>query len=287
MKEGATVLEALMKIKEEQDGSLSFRYSCRGAICGACAMIINGRERLACKTQVSLEMEKWGGIKVEPLSNLEIVKDLMVEMEPFWEKIRRLEPWLVPGEGVERGVSEEEMAAFKKSEDCIACACCYSGCDVFKTEKKDYLGPAAFAKAYRFMADPRDAKGKERVPMLSSNGLWWCTRSYVCYEVCPKSIRLTDLIMDLRRMSVENHVKDKGTKHANAFAGSVSKTGKLNPTLLFLKTKGLGVLGDIPFAMSLYLKGKAVTPFKPKIPRIEEVEKLFENVKEKKGRKGK
>lgn len=286
MKEGATVLDTLMKIKEEQDGSLSFRYSCRGAICGSCGMIINGRERLACKTQVTQEMEKWGKISVEPLSNLQIEKDLIVEMEPFWEGIRRIEPWLVPSEKVGKGVSEEEMAAFKKSEDCIACACCYSGCDVFKTEKKDYLGPAAYAKAYRFIADPRDDRGRGRVPMLSSQGLWWCTRSYVCYEVCPKNIRLTDLIMDLRRMSVEDDVKHKGTRHARAFAESVRKSGKLNPTILFLKTKGLGALKDIPFAANLYRKGKTVTPFKPPIPRMEEVKKLFYGAEKKKGRKG-
>lgn len=276
MRESSSVLDALFKIKGEHDGSLSFRYSCRGAICGSCGMVINGKERLACKTQVAHEMAKWGRITVEPLSNLPVVKDLIVDMEHFWERFAVLEPWLIPIEGVGKGVSEEEMLAFKKAEDCIACACCYSGCDVFKAEKEDYLGPAAYAKAYRFVADPRDALRRKRVAMLSPKGLWWCTRSYVCYEVCPKSIRLTDLIVDLRRMSVEEGVKHDGATHANAFAESVRKSGKLNATVLFLKTKGLGALAEMPFGLKLLMKGKAPMPIRAAIPRIEEVRKLFE-----------
>ncbi len=276
MREGATVLDALLQIKGENDGSLTFRYSCRGAICGSCGMTINGKERLACKTQVSSEMAKWGKIMVEPLSNLPVEKDLIVDMKQFWERFMVLQPWLVPGEGVGKGVSEEEMLAFKKAEDCIACACCYSGCDVFKAEKENYLGPAAYAKAYRFVADPRDALRRKRVEMLSPQGLWWCTRSYVCYEVCPKNIRLTDLIVDLRRMSAEEGVKHSGTRHANAFAESVRKSGKLNATVLFLKTKGLGSLAEMPFALKLFAKGKVVPPIRRAIPRIEEVKKIFE-----------
>jgi succinate dehydrogenase / fumarate reductase iron-sulfur subunit len=281
---GSTVLDALTKIKEEQDGSLSFRYSCRGAICGSCGMLINGKEGLACKTQVSHEMKKWGRISLEPLTNLPVVKDLIVEMEPFWDRFRVIQPWLVPGEEVGKGVSDEDMAAFKRSEDCIACACCYSGCDVFKTEKSNYLGPAAYAKAYRFIVDPRDALGRGRVGMLSPRGLWWCTRSYICYEVCPKSIRLTDIIMDLRRISIEEDVSHDGTRHANAFARSILKSGKLNPTVLFLRTRGLGALRDLPFALNLFFRGKTVSPVRAAIPRIAEIKKLFKVAKEGKER---
>jgi succinate dehydrogenase / fumarate reductase iron-sulfur subunit len=184
---GMTVLEALLRIQAEQDGSLAFRYACRGAVCGSCAMMINGREELACRTQVQAllteervvyrgpEREGVEGaaedgrtITVEPLRNARVVRDLVVDMEPFFEKFASVEPWLQPEEPDpehERLVEPERWAEAEPYTNCILCACCYSVCPV---EERDaaYLGPAALAQYYRFLADVRDGASEKRLALV-------------------------------------------------------------------------------------------------------------------------
>ncbi len=218
--EGMTVLEALLRIQAEQDGSLSFRYACRGAVCGSCAMLINGREELACRTQVhallgsprqvyeGAERERIEThpdepdvIVVEPLRNLEVVKDLVVEMDPFFEKLEAVEPWLQaadPDPEGERLVEPDAWAEAEPYTNCILCACCHSVCPV-EAEDPEYLGPAALAQHYRFLADIRDGAGEVRLDLVDGeHGVEACDFAWNCVEICPKGVPPTKGIAKTR-----------------------------------------------------------------------------------------
>lgn len=206
--EKKSVLEALMDIRNEQDCTLSFRYSCREAICGSCAMVINGKFDLACR--IELEPLESSRIVIEPLPNLEIQKDLMVDMEPFFEAVRKIEPYIQPEGGLSKKgyrIEEKEMEKIFQYINCIMCGCCYSACPVASRDER-YLGPAALAKLYRFVKDPRDKR-----PFLNwsrvntEGGVWGCDTIFKCNEVCPKNVRPADAIEALRRKLVVEKVK--------------------------------------------------------------------------------
>ena len=187
--EGMTVLEALLRIQAEQDGSLAFRYACRGAVCGSCAMLINGHIDLACRSQVrGLDAET---VTVEPLPNLPVLKDLVVDMEPFFEKNYAVRPWLrpsEPGPEQERLVDPVQWAEAEPYTNCILCASCYGICPAAERDP-EYLGPAALAKHYRFLADVRDVADDERIALVDSEqGVWGCDMVWSCVEVCPKGV---------------------------------------------------------------------------------------------------
>ena len=161
----ATILDSLLIIRERVDGSLAFRSSCRSAICGSCAMRINGASRLACKTKVVDMAPRGQEITLEPLANLPVIKDLIADMGPFYEKMRAVSPWLVVDE--EKPLPEREYLVdaarslrLSQFAACIQCAACYSACPIVALDD-DYLGPAALAKAFRYCHDPRD-DGKAR-----------------------------------------------------------------------------------------------------------------------------
>ncbi|CAK0773957.1 Succinate dehydrogenase iron-sulfur subunit [Gammaproteobacteria bacterium] len=200
-KRGMTVLDALLKIQEEQDATLVFRYSCRGAVCGSCGMVINGQPNLACRVQLCHLPTR--EIVLEPLPNLPIIKDLIVDMEPFWAAYRSIEPWLQVDEGKKKDeyfVDKTTMAKFEQYANCVLCACCHGSCPVVARDDK-YLGPAALLKLYRFLQDPRDHRDArvalERVN--NSQGVWGCDTVFRCVDSCPKEIRPTDGITGLRR----------------------------------------------------------------------------------------
>jgi succinate dehydrogenase / fumarate reductase iron-sulfur subunit len=218
--EGLTVLEALLRIQAEQDGTLAFRYACRGAVCGSCAMMINGREALACRTQVhgladqprtlyegpgreekKKRLEDESVITVEPLRNLEVIKDLVVDMDPFFEKLEAVEPWLQPREPhpeAERVVKPEAWTEAEPYTNCILCACCHSVCPV-EEEDPAYLGPAALAQHYRFLADVRDGADEERLALVGGeHGVAACDFVWNCVEICPKGVPPTKGIAKTR-----------------------------------------------------------------------------------------
>lgn len=187
--EGMTVLEALLRIQAEQDGTLAFRYACRGAVCGSCAMVINSHMDLACRSQVrGLGAET---IIVDPLPNLPVLKDLVVDMEPFFEKDVAVQPWLQPAgpdPEHERLVDPVQWAEAEPYTNCILCACCHGVCPAAERDPQ-YLGPAALAKHYRFLADVRDAADDARVALVDSEqGVWGCDMVWNCVEVCPKGV---------------------------------------------------------------------------------------------------
>ncbi len=194
-----SVLEALRDIRDQQDPSLSFRYSCREAVCGSCAMVINGRFSLACRTMVA---SLPGDVcTIEPLPNLEIQKDLIVDFEPFWKAYREVQPYLQPaGEAPPQGhrVQEGEMETVFQYASCILCAACYSACPVVSRDGR-YLGPAALAKLYRFVSDRRDKRPDASLARVdSATGVWGCENVYRCNEVCPKDVRPADGIRGVR-----------------------------------------------------------------------------------------
>lgn len=201
--EGMTVLDALIEARDSQDPSLTFRHSCRQGVCGSDALFVNGTQRLGCKTQVSELSEP---IRIEPLPHHPVVKDLVVDMDDFYERMRAVEPYFdpddqPPGELTERTQSRENREAIKLSTRCIWCGACTSSCTIASDEAV-YLGPAAINKGYRFYADEREGEDRaaERLELLKAHdGVWRCQTQFSCTTVCPKDIPLTEHIQTLKR----------------------------------------------------------------------------------------
>ena len=205
--DNTSVLEALLKIRDEQDPSLAFRYACRGAVCGSCAMSINGNLDLACR--VLLDRLGTDRVVVEPLPNLEVIRDLVVDMDPFWEKYERVQPWLqgeLAAEGDVR-VSERQRQRIDQYVNCILCGLCYASCPVLRSNPQ-FTGPAALAKLNRFLADARDGRDDTTLRQEDSHeGAWGCHTITRCIQACPKQVRPTDGIEAVRRKLVVHRLK--------------------------------------------------------------------------------
>lgn len=193
------VLDLLHQVKWEFDGTLALRRSCAHGICGSDAMLINGVNRLACKVLVKDLGEV---ISVEPIRGLPVLKDLIVDMEPFFDAYKAVLPYLINNDPIppgERRQSPEERAVFDETTKCILCAACTTSCPVFWTNGR-YLGPAAIVNAHRFIFDSRDQGAAERLEILNqSNGLWRCRTAYNCTEACPRDIPVTRAIEEVKR----------------------------------------------------------------------------------------
>lgn len=208
---GMTVLDALIFARDEFDSSLTFRHSCRQAICGSDAFFINGSQRLGCKTQISDLQQP---IRVEPLPHQEVVKDLVVDMDHFYDQMHAVEPYfqqedLPDGELEEQRQPRENREKVKMSTRCIWCGACMSSCNIAAGDNQ-YLGPAAINKAYKFAMDEReDEEIKEhRLRILEQeHGVWRCQTQFSCTEVCPKDIPLTEHIQELKREAVKKNLK--------------------------------------------------------------------------------
>jgi succinate dehydrogenase / fumarate reductase iron-sulfur subunit len=194
------ILDLLEKIKAYHDSSLSFRRSCAHGVCGSDAMRINGHNALACKTLVGdLGTNK---ITVEPLLGLKVIKDFIVDMEPFFESYRSVMPYMVsterPADGKEHLQSIEERERFDDTTKCILCAACTTSCPSFWANDK-YVGPAAIVNAHRFIFDSRDEAGQERLNILNEqNGVWRCRTAFNCTEACPRDIHVTKAIAEVK-----------------------------------------------------------------------------------------
>lgn len=199
---GMTVLAGLIKIQTEQDGSLAFRSACRAGVCGSCAMHINGRYRLACETQIT---ELGNTVRLRPLAHLEVIKDLMVDMAPFWAKYRKIKPYLIPGDTPSEGEhrqSPDDRAKLDTVIDCILCAACQAGCTMTALDD-EYLGPAILTKVDRFVRDSRDSATEERLELASGeHGIWRCHTIFNCQLVCPMDIDPAGSIAHLKRLAM-------------------------------------------------------------------------------------
>jgi succinate dehydrogenase / fumarate reductase iron-sulfur subunit len=194
------LLEALLRIQDEQDGSLAFRYSCRGAVCGSCAMGVNGKVVLACRTPVEGLLGR--PVLIEPLPHFPVIRDLIVDMSSFFARYREIEPFLhskeVPGPR-ETLMDEGRRKEIDPYINCILCGICFGSCPAFKLDLS-FLGPAMLAKAFRFFLDPRDGRGDKILESVNSSkvGVWACKTVFNCVTVCPKDVPPTRAIVQMR-----------------------------------------------------------------------------------------
>jgi succinate dehydrogenase / fumarate reductase iron-sulfur subunit len=201
---GDRLLNVLHYIKWYIDGSLVFRRSCAHGVCGSDAMRINGRNRLACKILVKdlLGSSKKAEVTIEPIKGLPLLKDLIVDMEPFFKAYREVKPFLINSSvppTKERVQSQTDRARFDDTTKCILCAACTTSCPVYWAEDA-YVGPAAIVNAHRFIFDSRDEGADERLEILSdAEGVWRCRTTFNCTDVCPRGIQVTKAIQEVKR----------------------------------------------------------------------------------------
>lgn len=194
------VLDLLLAIQREQDPSIGFRFSCRVAMCGTCTLRVNGRAALACKTRVE---QDWEEVCLDPLGGLPVVRDLIVDMKPFFDEWARAKPYFVPIASMDKPAVIRSDAAERRlinpHQDCITCGACYSSCGLADF-RRDFLGPAALNRAMVLIADSRDAAGRERLDLVTgSDGVDRCHYIYGCTAVCPKDLDPAGAIRQLRR----------------------------------------------------------------------------------------
>jgi succinate dehydrogenase / fumarate reductase iron-sulfur subunit len=243
-----SVLEGILQAKARFDGSIGIRCSCRAAICGSCGVRINGQPGLACHTHLdhARKHARDGVIEVEPMGNMPVIKDLIVDMDAVhWKKIQRVTPWLINKEPIperEYTVPAEAMVDVTQSMACIQCGACVSDCLSMEVDPL-FIGPAALAKAYRFVGDPRDAEQFERLKDLAEDphGLYDCTHCFKCIDACPKGVAPMSQIMRLRRRAGSDHgIKDRnnGYNHEHAFVNNIRKNGLLHENDLLADSFG-------------------------------------------------
>src|ERR1022692_1609810 len=244
-----SVLDAILKVRDEEDGSIGIRCSCQQAICGSCGVRMNGKPGLACNTHLDEAAARGHGtewnpdeggegevIEVEPMGNMPVIRDLIVDMDAVhWKKIQRVTPWLINREPVperEYIVPHENMFDVTQTMACIQCGACVSDCLSMEIDPL-FVGPAALAKAYRFVGDPRDAEHFERLKDLSEDehGIYDCTHCFNCIDACPKDVAPMSQIMRLRRKSGSDEEivdRNNGHRHEHAFVKNVRKNGLLH-----------------------------------------------------------
>jgi succinate dehydrogenase / fumarate reductase, iron-sulfur subunit len=301
-----SVLEGILEARDRFDGSIGIRCSCRQAICGSCGVRINGRPALACHTHLeeAQRSAKDGVIEVEPMGNMPVIKDLIVDMDAVhWKKIKRVTPWLLPKQPVperEYLVDKEAMVDVTQTMACIQCGACVSDCLSMEVDP-GFIGPAALAKAYRFVGDPRDEQHFERLNDLAQDphGIFDCTHCFNCVDACPKDVNPMGQIMRLRRIATsDHHIVDanNGERHEAAFTGLVRDYGlnyeaELLPRSYggnswfgkFHPAAGKEMLDSLPVVLKGLLRRK-VTPGKVvrghKLPKedLQNVRRIYDHV---------
>lgn len=318
MPETQSVLDAILRIKDEKDGSIGIRCSCQQAICGSCGVRMNGKPGLACNTHLQEAADRVHGIgwnppdgeeaetspviTVEPMGNMPVIRDLIVDMDAVhWKKIQRVTPWLlnkVPVPEREYIVPHENMVDVTQTMACIQCGACVSDCLAMEVDPL-FVGPAASAKAYRFVGDPRDAEHFSRLKDLSEDphGIYDCTHCFNCIDACPKGVDPMSQIMRLRRKSGSDfHIKDRnnGYRHEHAFVKNIRRNGLLHEADLLPDSYGgkfhpravPELISSLPTAFKGLARGK-MTPktallHPHKAPK--EVQRIFDEVEGRKER---
>jgi succinate dehydrogenase / fumarate reductase, iron-sulfur subunit len=310
MRGRGSVLDAILQVRGERDGSIGIRCSCQQGICGSCGVRMNGKPGLACNTHLEEAAERGHGtgwdrseqeqpntvISVEPMGNMPVIRDLIVDMDAVhWKKIRRVTPWLINKEPVperEYIVPHDNMVDVTQTMACIQCGACVSDCLSMEIDPL-FVGPAALAKAYRFVGDPRDAEQYERLKDLSEDehGIYDCTHCFNCIDACPKDVAPMSQIMRLRRVAgSDQEIEDRnnGHRHEHAFVNNIRKNGLLHEADLLPDSYGgkfhpravPELISSLPTAAKAMARGK-MTPAKVllhphKAPK--EVKRIFDEV---------
>jgi succinate dehydrogenase / fumarate reductase, iron-sulfur subunit len=302
-----SVLEGILQAKARFDGSIGIRCSCRAAICGSCGVRVNGQPGLACHTHLDKARDgaRDGVIEVEPMGNMPIIKDLIVDMDAVhWKKIQRVTPWLLADEENmperEHIVPRESMVDITQSMACIQCGACVSDCLSMEVDPL-FIGPAALAKAYRFVGDPRDTQHRERLKDLAEDpaGIYDCTHCFKCIEACPKGVAPMNQIMRLRRRATgDHHITDRnnGERHEAAFVSLIRNHGILWEAELlprshggnswfgkFAPKAGLELVDSLPVITKSILRrkvtlGKALKPHSLEKTAMQEIKGIYDKV---------
>jgi len=281
------VLDILNRIKWEHDGSFSYRRSCRHGICGSCAIKVNKKPVLSCKERVFDLIEIFGNELVfDPQDEKRAIKDMVIDKSNFWEKYDNVKPYLVAEideePQCENKVLPKDNEKIADADYCIQCGNCFYACPAVEVNE-NYLGPAAFAKAWRFVADTRDTIKKERLSDLQElgSGIWDCVKCYECAEACPKDVNPIEKITKLHQESFKEHVapNNVATRHAVGFKDSIKKHGILDEGELVRYSEGnIGVLKHLPEAIKMFKKGKIIPSWKiPKSKNLDEIKKLVKS----------
>src|SRR5436305_417010 len=310
MGEKKSVLDAILKVKDDEDGSIGIRCSCQQAICGSCGVRMNGKPGLACNTHLQEAAARGHGtgwnppeeghvqevITVEPMGNMPVIRDLIVDMDAVhWNKIERVTPWLVNKQPVperEYVVPHENMVDVTQTMACIQCGACVSDCLSMEVDPL-FIGPAALAKAYRFVGDPRDSQHYERLKDLSEDehGIYDCTHCFNCIDACPKGVDPMSQIMRLRRKSGSDHdIEDRnnGYRHEHAFVKNIRRNGLLHEADLLPDSYGgkfhpravPELVSSLPIAAKALARGKMTPKTALTHPHkaSQEVKRIFDKV---------
>ena len=288
--EDATVLEALLKIRDESDSTLAFRGCCGRGYCGDCMMRVNGSARLACTAKVPDYTKRGPEISLDPLRNVPVIKDLVFDWDTFmWNKIKAVKPWLEPDDSPVNGetvIADAEMKDLRKVMSCFYCGMCDEGCTVLPVDF-DFLGPAALTKAYRLAFDPRNKDSRERVKIVEKpKGIWDCVHCYEADEHCPRGIEPTKRIVALRDRAFNSGITHEAVaRHHASFAASVKESGWLDEGRLAVESEGLtnvkGLMKLLPTAAKALSRGKAPIPYMhSKRPDADKIKKIFEKAEQ-------
>jgi succinate dehydrogenase / fumarate reductase, iron-sulfur subunit len=301
-----SVLEGILQAKARFDGSIGIRCSCRAAICGSCGVRINGEPGLACHIHLdrARASSKDGVIEVEPMGNMPVIKDMIVDMDAVhWKKVQRVTPWLINKQPVperEYLVDRESMMDVTQSMACIQCGACVSDCLAMEVDP-GFIGPAALAKAYRFVGDPRDAEQRERLLDLAQDpqGIYDCTHCFKCVDACPKDVNPMGQIMRLRRIAgSDQHIVDQnnGHRHEETITTLIKDYGLLHEAEMlprsyggnswfgkFHPAAGKELLSSLPVVIRGVMKRKVslkIAVFGHSIPKqdLKAVKKIYEKV---------
>ncbi|AFY74875.1 succinate dehydrogenase and fumarate reductase iron-sulfur protein [Synechococcus sp. PCC 7502] len=274
----STVLDVLQKIQWEQDGSLVFRRNCRNVICGSCGMRINGKAGLACQKLLSevldLVSDAKAELTIEPMGNLPVIKDLVVDMTKFWQNLAKVDPYVFTAS---RQISKSEeflqtpaqRHKLQAAANCILCGSCYSECNA-ATVNENFVGPHALAKAYRVLADNRDDRTDDRINKYNDTDfVWGCTRCYNCNEVCPVEVEPLDRISQIKHEILEDSNLPESTaqRHRHVMVELVKADGWIDESKFGVKVVGnnfkdiKGLLSIVPLGLRMIASGKMPYPW--------------------------
>lgn len=264
LEKGMTVLAALLKIKETVDPTLTFTASCRSSICGACAVRVNDNAVLACETLLEDLVKRYQTqtLTLAPLGNFKVLRDLAVDWQPKYERLKKIKPFLQPknefsaAEGCRQ--TPEAFKKISKNAECILCGSCVSECNKCTVDSSDFFDPFVFARAQKFAADSRDSDpAAHLVPAVQDGGLWKCMNCQECTTKCPKGLKPAEDIEKLRIATFrEKMYRGIGPSHALAFYDDIKDTGRLNEAMLAAKSEGIQAALRIPVAYRLMRAGK-------------------------------